>query len=134
MKYFYSLIFLILILFSANQVKAGILQGNVVGEITNNTRVLGNTAGYDQNVTVGSVVASVVRGFLALLGVIFVILVLLAGYNWMSANGDEEKITKAKDTLRAAVIGLIIIAAAYSITYFVFESLPSGTGGAPNNL
>jgi amino acid transporter len=69
-----------------------------------------------------------VQGFLGLLGIIFIILIIFAGYNWLTAGGDEEKVTKAKQTLTRAVIGLIIIVGAYAITYFVFMSLP-GAGG-----
>lgn len=129
MKYFYSLFFLIIILLSATSVKAGLLQDNTVGDISNNMSVLQDKAGYQADMTIGDVVATIIQAFLGLLGVIFVILIILAGYNWMSAAGDEEKITKAKDTIRAAIIGLIIIVAAYSITYFVLGSLPDGGGG-----
>jgi hypothetical protein len=41
----------------------------------------------------------------------------------MTAGGDEQKVTKAKDSIRRAIIGLIIIVAAYGITYFVFMAL-----------
>ena len=58
-------------------------------------------------------------------------MIIYAGFEWMTAQGDEKKVDKAKDTLTRAVIGLIIIIAAYSITYFVFTSLP---GGEENNL
>jgi len=104
------------------------LQGNVVGDITNNTTAVQESAGYESNVTIGGVVATVVKAFLGLLGVIFVILLIVAGFNWMTAGGDEEKINKAKSTIKAAIIGLIIVVAAYSITYFVFANLP-GSGG-----
>lgn len=88
-------------------------------------------AGYEQAdaTTVAKVVATVIQAFLGLLGIIFIVLIILAGYNWMIARGDEEKVTKAKDTLRRAVIGLIIIVGAYAISYFVFSNLPWGTGG-----
>lgn len=64
-----------------------------------------------------------VRAFLSLLGVIFLILIIYAGYNWMTAAGDEQKVTKAKDTLTRAVIGLIITLGAYAIWYFVWIKL-----------
>jgi len=70
-----------------------------------------------------------ISAFLGLLGIIFLVLIIYAGYNWMTAQGDEEKVTIAKNTLTRAVIGLIIIVAAYSITYFVFSSLPAEEGG-----
>ena len=63
------------------------------------------------------------------MGVIFIILIILAGYNWMTAGGEEEKVNKAKQMIYRAIIGLIIIMSAYAITYFVFTNLPAGTGG-----
>jgi len=71
------------------------------------------------------IVGILINAFLGLLGVIFVILILLAGYNWMTANGDEEKITKAKDTLKTSIIGLIIIVGAFAIWNFLATYLIS---------
>lgn len=84
-----------------------------------------------QTVPIGTTIATVIKGFLGLLGIIFVILVLIAGWNYLNARGNDEKITKALDTLRQAVIGLIIVCGAYAITYFVFQNLPGGSDG-PN--
>jgi len=78
------------------------------------------------NTSMTGIVATVVEAFLGLLGVIFLVLIIYAGFEWMTAQGDEKKVDTAKDTLTRAVIGLIIIIAAYSITYFVFTSLPGG--------
>lgn len=126
LKKIINLIFVGVLFLSAWQVRAGVLDANTVGQLDNNVKTIQTNAGYDPNVTVGSVVASVIKTFLGVLGVIFIILVIYAGFNWMTAAGDEDKIKKATDTLRTALIGLIIIIAAYSITYFVFKSLPMG--------
>jgi len=136
MKCFVALFFLIIALSGVKVVLAasgtagpGFLNSKVVEEINNNVDTLGTRAGYDSNMEVGDVVAAAINGFLGLLGIIFVILIVLAGFKWMNANGDEEKINQAKDTIKNAIIGLIIVVAAYSITFFVFESLPgSGEG------
>ena len=84
-----------------------------------------NQAGYNPSnaPTLDQRISSFIAIFLSLLGVIFMILMILAGYNWMTAGGDEEKITKAKDTIRAAIIGLIIVVAAYAISVFVISRL-----------
>lgn len=66
---------------------------------------------------------TVISAFLSLLGVIFLILMLYSGYNWMIAHGEEQKVTKAKDTLRASVIGLVIVLSAYAIYVFVFDNI-----------
>jgi hypothetical protein len=97
-------------------------------ELGNQMQVAGN-AGWG-NVEVKSnsfaqILETVISAFLSLLGIIFLVLIIYAGFGWMTAQGDEEKVTKAKDTLTRAIIGLIIIIAAYSITYFVFSVLPA---------
>lgn len=77
------------------------------------------------------IVAVVIQAFLGLLGVIFLVLMITAGYKWMTASGNEERITEAKDTIWRAVIGLIVTVGAYAITYFVFNSLDWFGGGGP---
>ena len=78
------------------------------------------------NADLASIVGIVMQTFLSLLGIIFIVLIVYAGYNWMTAGGSEDKVALAKNTLTRALIGLIIIIAAYAITYFVFGSLPGG--------
>lgn len=68
-----------------------------------------------------SIAADVIKIFLSFLGIIFVILMVLAGYRWMTAQGNEDEISRAKSQIRAAIIGFMIIVAAYAITKFVFE-------------
>jgi hypothetical protein len=61
------------------------------------------------------------------LGVIFLILVLYAGYLWMTVGGDSKQIDSAKAMLRNAVIGLVVIMSAWAITSFIFGSLSNAT-------
>lgn len=120
-------------LFFAFTANAQFLDSNTVGQIDNNLGTVQSQAGYSQGITLGGAVAYIIRGFLGLLGIIFVILIIIAGYNWMTASGDEEKIKKATSTIRSAIIGLLIIISAYAITYFVFSNLPGSgyIGGGP---
>ncbi|MDD4271234.1 MAG: hypothetical protein PHF50_00315 [Patescibacteria group bacterium] len=69
-----------------------------------------------------------IQAFLSILGVIFLILIIYAGYGWMMARGEEEKVTKAKDTLTRAVIGLIITIGAYAISYWIIDGLTKTSG------
>lgn len=50
-------------------------------------------------------------GFLT---IVFLILTIKSGINWMTASGNEETITKAKDNLKQAIIGLLIVLASWS--------------------
>ena len=79
-------------------------------------------AGYDPATSETSLAANlglIVRIALSFLGVMFMILIIYAGFLWMNARGNETDIEKAQEIIRAAVIGLIIVVSAYSITYFV---------------
>ncbi|MBN2884443.1 hypothetical protein JXE04_00780 [Patescibacteria group bacterium] len=60
---------------------------------------------------------------LSFVGVIFLLLMIFAGLTWMTAAGNQEKITKAKDLMINAIIGLVIVMAAYAITAFVGDQL-----------
>lgn len=92
---------------------------------------VGTGAGYTDatETSLFDIVGTVISALLALLGVIFVLLIVIAGYNWMTAQGDEHKIDKAKDTIRAAIIGLIIVAGAFAIWQFISSYLITGTAG-----
>lgn len=65
------------------------------------------------------VIGNIVRVFLGILGILFVILIIVAGFRWMTAGGNEENVKKASAQIRNAVIGLIIILAAWSLTTFI---------------
>ena len=68
-------------------------------------------------------VGTLINTFLGLLGILFLILIIYGGFKWMNAQGAEEDVTKAKNILTQAVIGLVIIMAAYAISKFVFLSI-----------
>lgn len=71
------------------------------------------------------IAAGIIEGFLGLLGIIFLTIIVIAGFHWMTAQGSEEKITAAKNQLRAGIIGLIIIITAYALTEFILKELSS---------
>jgi len=80
-----------------------------------------------------TIIANIIRAALGLLGIIVVVLMIYAGYLWMTAGGNEEQIAQAKKVLRNAVIGLVVILSAYAIVAFIFRMLGvsngSGQGG-----
>jgi len=80
---------------------------------------LGGYAAYTDETTFSYIVGQIIRAFLALLGVIFISLMVYAGYLWMTARGNEDQLTKAKTTIRVAIIGLIIVVSAFGIWEFV---------------
>ncbi len=74
-----------------------------------------------------------INAALSLLGVIFIILIILAGFKWMTSSGDAKKVEEARENIKNAVIGLVVVLAAYAITKFVFDALIcSGSDGSAN--
>ncbi len=110
----------------------------LTGETANKLKTQDNAflaaAGLGTNVSLGQVVSYVIKFVLSLLGIIFVILIIYAGFMWMTAAGNEEKITQAKKTMASATIGLAIVLAAYAITYFVIDQLLIATQGSERGL
>jgi TRAP-type C4-dicarboxylate transport system permease small subunit len=60
---------------------------------------------------------------LMVLAFVFFGLTLYAGLRWMTAQGNEEMVTKSKEILKAAIIGLVIVTASYALTKFIFSQL-----------
>lgn len=74
-----------------------------------------------------AIVASVIRVILGFLGIVAVIIILLGGFKWMTAGGNEDKVAEARKLIISGVIGLVIIMAAFGIAQFVINSLMSAT-------
>lgn len=127
MKKSFVLIFAFIFGLTATAVLAAGLQnafpigGNNAGSGTND--ILGptaNGAGYNlASNTIEPLVGTIVTVILSLLGVIFFILMIYAGWLYMSSQGDDKKVNYAKQMIYAAIIGVVIIIAAYAITAFV---------------
>jgi len=66
-------------------------------------------------------IANVVNIALGFLGILAVIIIMYAGFKWMTASGNEEQVTDARKMLIQAVIGLFIIMGAWVIINFVVE-------------
>ena len=89
--------------------------------------VTAKAAGFSEPKSIAEIIGAIIGIFLSLLGIIFMVLIIYGGFLWMTSAGNEIKVLKAKKTLTQAVIGLIIIMSAYSITYFIFQSLQEAT-------
>lgn len=104
----------------------GLVFADVGNEIEYQLQPIGDVYGQQGNigeVSLAQTIAEIIRAVLMLLGIIFLALIVYAGFVWMTSAGNEEKITRAKKTIVAAVIGVAIIIFAYAITTFVITSI-----------
>jgi len=108
-------------------VSAQLLEGEALQQLNSNSQQVKAFAGFS-NASVGSIIAAVISAVLGLLAAIFMVLMVLSGFKWMTASGNEDQVKKAQETIKAAIIGLIIVLAAYAITYYIFTYLPFSGG------
>ncbi|OGY86521.1 MAG: hypothetical protein A2458_00855 [Candidatus Kerfeldbacteria bacterium RIFOXYC2_FULL_38_9] len=90
---------------------------------TNYTDVKANLGDRDLR----DIVQLAINVFLSLLALIAVVLILVGGFQWMTAGGNDEKVGAAKKRLISALIGLVIIFAAWAIVLFAFSQISSAT-------
>lgn len=86
----------------------------------------------NQEIQLGSedprrIVARIINTLMLFLGIIAVVIILLGGFKWMTAAGNEESITSAKKIMGAGVIGLVIILASWGIAQFILTRLINAT-------
>ncbi len=81
---------------------------------------LSGSTGPDQLTTIIGRVINVIMGFL---GIILLFYVLLAGFKWMTAGGNSKQTDEARDMIKNAVIGMVIIVAGFAISNFVMAQL-----------
>ena len=75
-----------------------------------------------------SAITSIIRVAMGFLGIIAVIIIMLGGFKWMTAAGDDKKIGDAKKLIYAGITGLVIILAAFAIASFVINQITGITG------
>ena len=73
------------------------------------------------------IAAKVINVILGFLGIIAVVLILIGGFMWMTAAGNDDKVATAKKIMTAGIIGLVIVLAAFGIAKFVVNALITAT-------
>jgi hypothetical protein len=76
-----------------------------------------------------TIIGRIIYVALGFVGIVLLVILIYAGFLWMTSGGDVEKITTAKKWITNAIIGLVIIASAWSIVYFILQALMGATGG-----
>ena len=69
------------------------------------------------------VIGRIINVALGLLGTVAVVVILIGGFKWMTAGGNDDQVAEARKWIFSGIIGLGIIMSAWAITRFVFRSL-----------
>ncbi|MBD3250869.1 hypothetical protein GF380_00095 [Candidatus Uhrbacteria bacterium] len=87
------------------------------------TESVQSSAGVTGSQDLPTIIGRIINVVLGFLGILLLVLILYAGFLWMTAGGDSGKVEKAQTMLRNAIIGLIIVVAAFAISNFVLGSI-----------
>lgn len=75
---------------------------------------------------VGTVITNGINLFSLIVGIIAVIMIIIGGVKYITSGGDAGNVTGAKNTILYALIGLVIVALAQTIVYFVLNKTSNG--------
>ncbi|MEI6835298.1 MAG: hypothetical protein WCK59_00495 [Candidatus Falkowbacteria bacterium] len=81
------------------------------------------------------IILNFLKTALALIALLMVILLIIAGFKYMTSQGNEAKIKESMGQIQSLVIGLIIILASWGLTYYILQTVVCNTttsGGACN--
>ncbi|TAL14692.1 hypothetical protein EPN95_02200 [Patescibacteria group bacterium] len=75
-----------------------------------------------QGDSVGPIVGTVVDTLLFLLGLAAVVVIIIAGFTYVTSSGEAAAITRAKNMILYAVVGLVVAFSAYAIIHWVLHA------------
>lgn len=75
------------------------------------------------NVDVNVFIGQIIYGIMGIVGSLALAMFIYGGLVWMTAAGSPEKVTKGKNILIWATIGIVVIFSAYTIVRFIITSI-----------
>jgi len=99
-------------------------QDRDTGGMLQKLNTVANTGGYviGESSSLTLVVGLIIQTVLSLLGAIFIILMVYAGYTWMMAAGNESKVEKAQSMIKTSIIGLVVTLSSWAIWSLIFNN------------
>ncbi len=78
-------------------------------------------AGSDDNLM--KIVRNIINTLLFLVGVIAVIVIIVSGIRFVTANGNQDQVTSARNGIIYSCVGLAVSLMAYAIVYFIIDNI-----------
>lgn len=79
------------------------------------------------------IVLQILKTLLAFIAIIMVVLLIMAGFQYMTSAGNEAKLKEAMGRIQALVVGLVIILASWGITNYLIKWLVCSTTATSGN-
>lgn len=100
--------------------------------------------GSDLQNNLPTAIGSIISIFLSLIGVVLLVIIVYAGYLWLTAGGNDDQVSHAKQLIKNGVIGMVIALSAFILTQFIVTAVtralgsgtaaPAGSGTAGNTV
>lgn len=84
-----------------------------------------NGVGGTSSTSLPAFVQKIINWAIGLTAVVAVVMLIAAGFMYITANGDENKIKKATTTLTFAIVGLVVAFIAVLLVTFVLNDILS---------
>lgn len=75
-----------------------------------------------QGLKIDKVIRTIIDVLSAIIGIVAVVMIIIAGFKYITSGGDSNKVASAKNTIIYAVVGLILVALAQFIVIFVIKT------------
>ena len=70
-----------------------------------------------------SLIGKIITAILGIVGSLALVMFIYGGIMWMTASGNEQKVTKGRETLLWAALGLVVIFSSYALTRFIIQAI-----------
>jgi hypothetical protein len=95
---------------------------------TSGLQSLFGAGGLTGSLSLGELIANIIQIMLLFAAGIAIVFVIIGGYYYITASGNEEQAEKGKSTLLNAIIGIILIIMAYVIINVIVNLVSSSSG------
>lgn len=80
-----------------------------------NLKPEGGLAGSVSNLTIGGIIAGLLKLSLVIAAIVFFFILVIGGIRWIISGGDKSQTEQARSQITAALVGLVIVFAAWAI-------------------
>lgn len=107
---------------------SGTISKTVKDNLLDAAKKMGLTASGKDNRSILDLFGVYLALTLGFVGIIFIVQVVHGGYLWMTAGGNEEQVTKARQKIANGAMGAAVIFFAYILTSFLLSEFASEAG------
>lgn len=72
-----------------------------------------------ESLSIGGIVAGLIRLILVVAAIVFFFILVIGGIRWIASGGDKAQTETARNQITAALVGLVIVFAAWAIVQLI---------------